>query len=168
MASTFNIENVDDFRRLQTKIAAAQGMSNAIGYFHQKILSCIQGWEEHVGYDLECKKKMIIAEVKNKHNTMSEGKKRQVATELQTAIRHKKGNWVAYIVIIIPKHPLMYKTEVMPGVYETDVASFYDIANSEKNAVRQLFDALSSRLQPSAEILDYCLHLFDQSIPQST
>lgn len=49
-------------------------MQNQVGVFHQIILGSVQGWDDMEvgqGVDLVCHEKKVIAEVKNKHNTVT-------------------------------------------------------------------------------------------------
>ncbi len=45
---------------------------SAIGRFHQGVLGGVHGFKNHdAGYDIENKQRKIIAEIKNKYNTMN-------------------------------------------------------------------------------------------------
>lgn len=63
-------------------------------------------------YDLECAEKRILAEIKNKHNTMNKSNRQQVEDDLRTAISQKSGKWDAYLVLIMPRKPQRYVTPI--------------------------------------------------------
>ncbi len=45
----------------------------------------------------------MLAEVKNKHNTMNQSNRNQVIDDISTAVRQKGRGWQGYLVTIIPK-----------------------------------------------------------------
>ena len=110
ITNTFEIKQKSDLLELQDKNSALRGMSNAIGNFHQNILGSVSGWENYdSGYDLENLEKKILAEIKNKHNTMNKDNKDKVYSKLQTALELKRGCWKGYLVSILPKKAKYYK-----------------------------------------------------------
>lgn len=160
--------DLDDERQLdiiQNTESGLRGMSNAIGKFHQDILASIDGWQDHdAGYDLECKEQKIIAEIKNKHNTMNAANARKISEELETAIRQKPG-WTAYVVKIIPQKPKRYEIGLKKGVKETDGASFYHMATGHPNAIHDLFDCLCNKIGISNDIKFCCQKIMKNSLP---
>lgn len=87
----------DTLSKVQQINSASIGISSAVGHFHQKILGSVEGFINHnTGYDLECVDRKIIAEVKNKHNTMNEQNRDKVVGDLETALSQKQGDWTAY------------------------------------------------------------------------
>jgi len=163
---TFELQDVNQFQGVQNANSGLRGLSNAIGDFHQDVLSSIDGWDNHdAGYDLECEGQQIIAEVKNKHNTLNANDRRGVIRDLETAIRQKGGRpWRAYLVEIIPKQPRRYENVEATQVWAIDGASFYHLATGRENALRELFDALCDRIETTAELLNHCHNLFRDSI----
>ena len=167
-ATTFDILDshvLDDIKLMES---ALRGLSNAIGQFHQVVLGSIPGWNNHdAGYDLECRKRRILAEVKNKHNTMNAANKREVEADLRTALRQKQGRWTGYLVHIIPRDTHRHRREIdlNLNLFEVDGASFYEIATGDANAIHDLFDYLLERIEPSDEIAIYCLDMMDRSLP---
>ena len=168
IGSTFRIATREELERLQESESALRGMSNAVGDFHQEILGSVDGWLNHdAGYDLESTTHHVVAEVKNKHNTMSATTRRQVESDLQTAIRQKGSGWTGYLVIIVPRRPRRYEKPLTIGrpVFEIDGASFYHKVTGDPNAIHDLFDVLSVEFSPSAEIAQYCREILSSSIP---
>lgn len=168
IASTFGVNSRDELLRLQNSNSALNGMANALGHFHQEVLGEIQGWVNHdAGYDLECTDKRILAEIKNKHNTMNASNREKVIDDLDTAVRQKGRGWNGYLVIIVPRNPARYETRISPNrpVFELDGASFYHKAADDPNALHNLFDILCDELTVSQEISDYCRQVMAASIP---
>ncbi len=173
IASTFECTSVKELASLQNIESASRGMSNALGTFHQNILASVKGWENHnAGYDLVCPEKMILAEVKNKWNTMNSSNRRQVENDLDTAIRQKAGNWNGYLALIIPKEPQRYKRLITSRVFEIDGASFYHIVTGDPNAIHDLFYHLCAVVAGSASIgagstilAEHCRTIRDAVLP---
>lgn len=167
IASTFSVQQETTLRSLQNLSSALRGMSNALGRFHQDVLGGVSGWVNHdAGYDLECTDRKLLAEVKNKHNTMNASNREKVISDLDTAVRQKGQGWTAYLVIIVPKKPERFKHHHgNRAVYEIDGASFYELVTGEANALHDLFEALCENLPISEEVGAYCLQVMQSSIP---
>lgn len=166
LASTFEVEDSSYLVNLQQAESAIRGMSGSLGKFHQSILGSVGGWQNHDAlYDLKNQERRIVAEVKNKWNTMNTANRRQVEADLDTSIRSLRGSWTAYLVLVIPRTPDRYKKAIGSRVVETDGASFYHLATGCPNAIHDLFDVLISRLAPSNEIATYCRSILDLSLP---
>jgi hypothetical protein len=172
-AFTFGANTKIDIEEIQNTRTITSNISSALGNFHQELLGSVDGWENHdAGYDLECEERKIVAEVKNKHNTMNDSNKTQVIGGLNTAIRQKQEKgWEAYLVIVIPKRTGKGKTQIPPhkSVYEVDGAFFYDLVAKEKNALRNTFDCMLDLLQTKKDIAEevaaYCKEVRDSIIP---
>lgn len=167
IATAFGLTTSQELENVQDAEAAMRGFSNALGAFHQSVLGAVDGWVNHdAGYDLECADKQIIAEVKNKHNTMNASNRLKVIEDLTTAIRQKRENWKAYLVQIIPKHPERFKKRLgARSVYEVDGASFYHLVTGDPNAIHDLFDYLCKSLTVPQEITQHCLQIMRNNIP---
>ena len=108
--------------------------------------------------DLFSKSKKIIAEVKNKYNTISGGKLADLYNSLNNLVMPNSSiykSFTAYYVAIIPKSPIRYNKEFTPSdksksqkceknklIRETDGASFYTLATGDNNAIENLFSIL--------------------------
>lgn len=140
---------------------AQKTLQNQVGNFHQNILGSIEGWENlQTGsvVDLVSHPKKIIAEVKNKHNTLSGGKRSDLYHNLEKLVMQKASRfrgYTAYLVTIVPKSPEDFDEPFTPSDKETgsrcpenplireiDGASFYRLASGEKDALSQLFQVL--------------------------
>lgn len=140
---------------------AQKTLQNHIGDFHQKILGHSNGWCNMMTggvVDLVCESKRIIAEVKNKHNTLSGGKLADLYNSFSGLIMPKASiykGYTAYYVTVIPSKPKRYDLEFTPSnkeqgekcaanpkIREIDGASFYALATGQENALEQLFEIL--------------------------
>ena len=167
VAASYNLRGVEGLEQVQDAESSLRGMSNALGSFHQGMLGSVNGWRDHdAGYDIEGQSHRIVAEIKNKHNTMNTSTRRAVVSDLQTAVRQKGRGWRGYLVIIIPRRPVRYNRQLgQERVYEVDGASFYHIATGEPNAIHDLFEHVCNRLSPSPEVADYCRSIMLESLP---
>ena len=168
IASAFGIQDPQELVNIQNAESALRGLSNALGDFHQRILGSVDGWENHdAGYDLECSSRRIVAEVKNKWNTMNASNRYQVETELRMAVRQKSGDWKGYLVLVIPRRPQRYQKGISEGrnLFEIDGASFYELVTGDPNAIHDLLDNLCDAITPSSHITDYCRQIMRVSLP---
>ena len=158
--SGFEID-FDPWHKSETTRQAQKTLQNHIGTFHQNILGYPNGWKNmNVGnvIDLVSDDNKIIAEVKNKYNTISGGKLSGLYYSLDNLISPKTSiykSYTAYYVAIIPQKPTRYDRPFTPSdkekgekcpvnehIREIDGASFYQLATGEENALENLFDIL--------------------------
>lgn len=173
IASTCNVSTKKELVNLQQMASGLGGISQALGKFHQRVLGSVADWVEHdASYDLECPSRGIVAEIKNKHNTMNSKTRDKVTAELDSAVQMKGRGWEAYLVITIPKKPERYTKQIhmTRPVYEIDGASFYTLVTGDHNALRSLYHAtsniLNSMTQPiSTDVAAYCRAVLDETIP---
>ncbi len=138
-----------------------KSLQNHIGSFHQDILGSVCDWED-LGtgkiVDLVSKKNKIIAEIKNKHNTISGGKLSDLYHSLDSLVMPKSSiykGFTAYYVAIIPKNKNRYNKSFTPSdkgkgarcpnnplIREIDGASFYDLVTAEKDSLQKLYNIL--------------------------
>lgn len=133
-------------------------LQNQIGTFHQEVLGNNSEWED-LGtgsvIDLKNNSKKIIAEIKNKYNTVSGGDLSSKYYTLQNLVMPKTSEYkgyTAYFVNIIPKRPERFDICFQPSDKETgtkcqandkirliDGASFYDLVTGKSNSLEELF-----------------------------
>ena len=136
-------------------------LSNDIGMLHQKILGSVSGWTDLKvggGIDLVNTERKIIAEIKNKHNTVTGGKRVNNYQELDKLVMpkasHYKG-YTAYFVEIIPSTPKGYekpftpsdkergiRCEANPQIIQIDGKRFYSLVTGVDDALEQVFMAI--------------------------
>jgi len=140
---------------------AQKTLQNFIGEFHQIILGSCSDWEDKTKgsiIDLLSNNNKIIAEVKNKHNTISGGKLADLYWSLESAVMNKTSfykGYTAYYVSIIPNKPKRFNKPFTPSdkekgqrcpenalIRQIDGASFYTLVTGEINALQDLFNVL--------------------------
>ncbi len=108
--------------------------------------------------DLLNRERKIIAEIKNKHNTISGGKLSEQYLSLEKLVMPKTSvyyGYTAYFVNIIPKKPFRQDQEFVPSNKETgkschknenirimDGACFYELVTGREHALRELYLAI--------------------------
>lgn len=136
-------------------------LQNHIGNFHQIVLGNVDGWENlKTGnvMDLLSNRHKILAEVKNKHNTVKGSDLSGLYKSMEGAVMPKSSrykDYTSYYVTIIPKKPERFDRTFTPSDKETgsklkenekiriiDGASFYGMVTGVDNALEQLFDVL--------------------------
>lgn len=167
----FNVHH-QDWEKSELTRQSQKSVSNNIGLFHQSILGSIDGWED-LGtgsqIDLVNASKGIIAEVKNKHNTVKESDLHNIYQELDDLVSRKASaykGYTSYYVTIIPKRPERYNKEFTPSNKEKgmpcarnerirtiDGASFYHLATGFETALIDLFRILPDVIEHRAEAL---------------
>lgn len=146
----------------QEKFRQAQkSLQNAVGYFHQNILGHVDGWVNPGSggsFDLISNDKKIIAEIKNKHNTMNStsggGTYRKMANHLDGDYK----GYMGYIVTVIHKSPQRISRPFAPSesglkheprddLLLVDGATFYHIVTGDQNALRELYQILPEAIK---------------------
>jgi len=155
-----NDMSYDDWMNNERIRQRQKTLQNMIGNFHQNVLGCISGWENKaVGdvVDLVCPDKKIIAEVKNKYNTIKGSEKINLFNNFAHALKYGYHGYTAYYVTVIAKKPLNVpfapsdnskkaKPEANENIREIDGASFYAIATGSETALADLYSVLPNIL----------------------
>ena len=168
IAASMQVSTTAQLQSFQTGSSILTALSMALGSFHQTILGSVDGWHNHdAGYDLENRDKCILAEVKNKHNTLNAANREKVVDGLNIALQQKGRGWEGYLVTIIPRKKSRYKDQIAKRpVYDIDGASFYTLATGYETALHDLFLTLLDRLPAtlkwtqSDEVISYCKDLW--------
>lgn len=144
-------------------------LQNHIGNFHQIVLGNVDGWENlKTGnvMDLISNRHKILAEIKNKHNTVKGSDLSGLYKSMEGAVMPKSSrfkDYTSYYVTIIPKRPERFDRAFTPSDKETgsklpenekiriiDGASFYGMVTGVDNALEQLFDVLPTVIKKAA------------------
>ncbi|MFO3289623.1 Eco47II family restriction endonuclease [Legionella pneumophila serogroup 1] len=155
---------------------AQKTISNHIGNFHQKLLGSFSEWENlPTGeiVDVVCHKRKIIAEIKNKHNTVKGSNQSTLYKDLNDLVMkkgHRYKDYTAYYVEIIPKKPIRYDKPFTPSDKSTgskcpenelirviDGYSFYALATGVDNALEQIFEILPvviKKIKPGYDLIN--------------
>lgn len=161
--SAFGIDSFLDWKNQELNRQAQKTLQNHIGNLHQEILGSVMGWENlkvgsNAGSDLVCANRRILAEIKNKYNTLTGGKQVTLYREFDNLISPKASTYhgyTAYYVTIIPKSPIRFNKEFTPSDKEKgsrcianikirmiDGASFYTLVTGEQDALKQFYHVL--------------------------
>lgn len=151
----------DEWIVSETTRQAQKTLQNHIGEFHQIILGSVNGWENmKTGQEIDlCShNRKIIAEIKNKYNTISGGQLGNLYTVLNNLVMNKSSrykDYTAYYVMIIPKSPERFDLEFTPSdktkgtkftahknVRVIDGASFYDLVTKQTDSLSKLYAIL--------------------------
>ncbi len=153
--------NHETWVRSETIRQCQKTLQNHIGDLHQKILGRTPSWTDlGVGsvVDLVCHDRKLIAEVKNKHNTVTGGKLADQYYSMERLVTPKASQYkgyTSYFVNIIPKKPVRFDTTFEPSdkdkgikcpkneqIRIIDGASFYSLVTGEEDALADVYKAL--------------------------
>ena len=144
---------------------AQKTLQNALGHFHQSILSRINGCyiPDENFIDLVNDERQIVAEIKNKYNTVKGSNLKDVYDELNQAINGKTSKYrgyTAYYVTVIAAKPQRFAHPFTPSdnnsgtrkplqerIIEIDGVSFYELLTGVPGALNQLYQALPTTIQ---------------------
>lgn len=140
-------------------------LTNALGTFHQQVLGSVDGWQDlgtKAVVDLVNDDRKIIAEVKNKYNTVKGSDKINIYNALHSCIYDKVSRfrgYQAYYVTIIPQKPEGIlrpfvpsdnksgtKPADDPSIMEIDGKRFYALVTGCETALEDLFKVLPTIL----------------------
>lgn len=142
-------------------------VQNRIGYFHQEILGSIPGWTTlDEGVDVCNQERKIIAELKNKYNTVKGSDKFGIYDYLLSCLsKPEYQDFTAYYVEIIPLNRKSYNRPFTPSNRESKTRKpanekiriisgqeFYKLATGEPRALSMLFDVLPGVISDVAQL----------------
>lgn len=140
---------------------ADKTLTNALGDFHQSMLGHVLGWKSlPVGnqVDLVSDDRKIVAEIKNKHNTVTGKNLISLYNSLENIVDDKTSiykGYTAYYVTILAGSPERVNKPFTPSdsskgkqvaakehIRIVDGNTFYEIVTGKENALKEIFDAL--------------------------
>lgn len=158
--SAFQIK-FEEWENAEKTRQAEKTLQNHIGTFHQSILGSVKNWTNTGsggGMDLINFKHKIIAEVKNKYNTLTGSKQSDQYLYMEELVSKKSSqyqNFTAYLVYIIPKNPNRFDIPFTPSNRSTggkhsenkliriiDGASFYELATGYPHSLKDLYQVI--------------------------
>jgi hypothetical protein len=159
--------NLDDWLKKERARQVQKTVQNKIGEFHQDILGSIPGWKNlKKGVDICNEERKIIAEIKNKYNTVKGSDKFGIYDYLSSCL--KKADYqgfTAYYVEIIPPSRKSYDRAFTPSdrsagrnkpvnekIRQISGQAFYDLATCESGALSMLFDILPDVISDVSEL----------------
>lgn len=161
----FDIATPDEWIEFEERRQAQKNLVQALGDFHQDILGAVEGWSNTGhggGVDLISDDNKIVAEIKNKHNTIKGSDKTGLYDSLADEVLPKVSKYhgyTAYYVEIIPKGEKHFDKPFTPSTRKTglqkqsnnkirtiDGVSFYKMVTGRDNALKELFEILMADL----------------------
>jgi hypothetical protein len=151
---TYNNIKLDEWSGLERERQSQKSIQNSIGDFHQNLLGNFKGWQNAGrggSVDLINEDRKIIAEVKNKHNTMNSSAANNTYDKLADHLKYDRKDYLAYLVQIVPKSGKNYNNAWSPNlktmalrddIRRIDGESFYDLASCETNTLSRIFDVM--------------------------
>lgn len=148
---------------------AEKSLTNAVGGFHQNVLGSIRGWEDlHTSnqVDIVNHERKIIAEIKNKYNTLNAGGVVALYKRLNELVNNKSSyfkGYTAYYVTIIPRTPEGIDTIFAPSDNATGERCKYDDKIRAIDGLRfyALASGSSTAFPDLYKVLHQALHLFN-------
>ena len=156
----------EEWAKVEIQRQIDKSLSNAVGLFHQRILSGISGWEDLNNsnqIDLVNSEKKILAELKNKHNTLNAAASVSLYNKLSDLVNSKSSiykGYTAYYVTIVPKSAsgvdeLFYPSDNSRGerchmddkIRIIDGKRFYALASGEEHALENMFKILPDAIK---------------------
>jgi Eco47II restriction endonuclease len=145
-------------------------LQNHVGAFHQRILGFVDGWRDTgTGgiVDLASEKHKVVAEIKNKYNTVKGSDKVKIYDQLEMQVMtkgHQYKGFTAYYVEIIPQAGQRYNKEFIPSdsaqgqqrkanplIRQIDGYSFYGLVTGIPDALSQLFAVLPDAIEENSK-----------------
>lgn len=133
-------------------------MQNALGNFHQEVIGGLDGWENlGTGWliDVRSRKKKIIAEIKNKYNTVTGIHLIKIYDALKDALAEPEHKgFTSYHVMMITKdsdhmrlftpsdHTTHTRRRENSRIKEIGGYKFYEMITGEKDALFQVYKAV--------------------------
>lgn len=161
--AAFDLKGFSEWKDQELNRQAQKTLQNHIGNLHQEILGYVSGWQNlkvgsNAGSDLVNTSDKFIAEIKNKHNTLTGGKLITQYQEFENLVSPKASHYhgyTAYYVTIIPKNPKRFNEEFTPSdksrgmrcvanpkIRIIDGASFYTLVTKQQDALKNLYAVL--------------------------
>ena len=175
LAAVAAVERLD-MDRIMSSVALEQTVrciGNAVGAFHETLLSRARGWHKGQGYDVGTDPGVspaAIAELKNKWNTVKATDRPRALERLDDQRRTMPRGTLAYFVEIVPKKPARYcvpsrrTSATAPTLFECDGATFYTLVSGREDALREVLSALMPCIGVDPDVADWLRGL--ESLPK--
>ncbi len=152
----------DEWERTEIRRQDQKTLQNAIGKFHQMVLGSVQGWQDlGVGgdtiFDLKNDDRKIVAEIKNKFNTVKASERYLIYENFATwrGAEKKNREYIGYYVQILVNKPQFdrpftptdhtkagNKLTENQSIREIDGRSFYALVTGSPTAFDDLYHVL--------------------------
>ena len=154
----FKKKDHNDWKLTELSRQIEKAFSNALGEFHQNLLCSLNGCLRPVGgVDFMCENKKIVAEIKNKHNSINSGSKAASFDKIKHELsKNNRKEFKGYFVTIIPKNPKNYEElfittknrlkseyrEPDNNILSINAESFYEKITGKKDVLKSIYQRL--------------------------
>ena len=151
--------NLDAWMKQEKVRQTQKGFQNALGEFHQNVIGDISGWKnEGVGGSIDVRndEMKIIAEIKNKYNTVNSNSAKAIYDNLANHLQYAEKGYTAYLVSILPGNKKPFNAQWSPNqktlamrddIRKVDGRTFYTLATGNADALQMLYGALPGILK---------------------
>lgn len=164
---------LEDYRVTDEVVSVTKTLQNAIGDFHQDVLSNAHGWK-NMGtsggkLDIQSKEpialarnRLVVAEVKMRYNTIKASDEKNTYDAIKDAVAILGGprNVVGYLIQVVPKNKESYDKPWVPSgrtpldyVRVVDGVTGYHLVTGDPNALFDLIDILPDVLNAAIQRL---------------
>lgn len=161
----------DEWLEQEKSRQSQKTLQNLVGYFHQHILGAVGDWDDPGtggSIDLVNDRLKVIAEIKNKHNTLNSSSATQTYNKMVGHLDGDKKGYQGYVVLLIPKRTKRYIKFFAPNddgtpvkkredLKEIDGASIYEIVTGDKDALKKLYNCLPEAIDAAIPDLDFTI-----------
>jgi len=141
-----------------------KSISNYIGTFHEELLGKIQGYSNLAvggGIDLKSDDGLMVAEIKNKHNTVKGENRPDIFKKLERYIDNDNSDSIGYYVKIIDRKSQntkwVFKAKEYDynneQIYQISGDQFYELVTKDPSAFAKLCSVMPSALNAYIEKL---------------
>lgn len=115
---------LEEYRSIDESVAVTKTIQNAIGLFHQDVLSSVTGWQtmgtsggvidfHSTGPVKLAGNRKVFVEIKMRYNTIKASDQAKLHSELQTVVKSHGAprKTVAYLIQVVPEKPEPYNKE---------------------------------------------------------
>ena len=151
--------NLDTWMEQEKTRQTQKGFQNALGDFHQNIIGDLSGWKnEGTGGSIDVRNDSIkvIAEVKNKYNTVNSNSAKAIYANLANHLQYAEKGYTAYLVSILPGNKKPFNKQWSPNkktmalrddIRKIDGRSFYTLATGDSDSLQKLYGVLPGILK---------------------
>jgi hypothetical protein len=180
--------NENSYKSQELHRQLQKAVENKIGALHQEVLGSIQNFKSTGaiggGVDIVSERLKVIAEIKNKHNTVKGSNLyKEIYCNLDRYLSEKKyQGYTAYYVTIIPKkgqegchtfRPSISREEgkapERKDILQIDGRGFYKLATGREDAIEHLFSSILSRIEEKhgvrSQQLKFASNYFQRAFP---
>jgi Eco47II restriction endonuclease len=170
--AVFNQISLEEWLAREKTRQVQKSVQNKIGEFHENILGHVAGWEKlKQGVDIRNIDRKIIAEIKNKHNTVKGSDKVGIYDYLESKLQEPfYSEFTAYYVEIVPKKREPYDIPFTPSdrtsgkrrpsnpkIRQMSGQAFYHLVTGYELGLTMLFEVLPDVISAVSKVNSFSL-----------